>query len=262
MKKNVKLFIVFVLFFIIVGTVNAKDEVFKYDWSKDLRSDIVMWNEEIPYNTHFNFKNGYISADVYGTNYPITKLTYYDYKGEELASTTLRYNIVLGMNNIEDNLYVVSLNYDESLIYIIKYDDKLNEVNSIDVPEVSINEFASILSNLKMFGINMISNVNNQITIVGEYDKLYIFDDKLEDYNIRNASENLIKKYYPKVYEGETSFSEVMDEYTRLYSFDLKNKNKVGSGLISECRINIPRTVVAEEEISPYILLLVHLMVL
>ena len=237
MKNIKKIFLIIGLFFVITLSVNAKDEVFKYDWSKGLKSELSY--RDVPYNTTIEFKDGYVNSDVYFYDGPNTRIQRYSFKGETLATTTLKYTVVYSMLGIDSNIYVIAYDMEKDLFALFKFDDKLNKIDELELPSELRDNILNINYILKIYGINYISVYEDEIVFVDPMDsKIYITDKNFEDTQTKNLSENLIKKYYPDVYYGETLLNDLMDDYSKYISIDFNDKKLVTGGVKSSCEIN------------------------
>ncbi len=237
--KNIKsMLFVLILFFAVILSVNAKDEVFKYGWSKEQKSELSY--EGIPYNTTIAFDKGYVDSDVYFYDYPATKIQYYNFKGESLASTILKNSVVYAMASIDNNIYAIVYDMEDDLFSLFKFDDKLNKVDEIELPNDIKNNILMMTKSLKTFGINYISTYNDELAFVNpDESKIYIVDKDFTKTTTKDLTENLIKKYYPSVYYGEILFNDLMDDYTQYISIDFKESKLITGGVKSDCLINI-----------------------
>ncbi len=222
MKKiNIFMFTVLVSFMLLV-TASAKKDVFLYDWSKELNS--VELNGLVPINNTLVFKNGYVHVDVYAVdNDYVSKLTYYNINGDELASSTLENNKITDITSSGNYIYVFSIDNEESSPYVIKLDEKLKEIERIKIPaKLKYNEFP--ISNRASFGLGFMSNVNDEITIhyhnLDGENEFYIIDKDLNGYNV--TEDDIISEYYHNLYVSK-GLIDLIEEDEKIVSVDSKN---------------------------------------
>lgn len=234
-----KIFLAFILLIITIGVVEAKEDIFIYDWEKEQKSTIE--ESDIPFNTTIAFKNGYINVDVYGNSYPKTAISYYDYKGQNILQKTIKNSIIFDIISDEEYLYAIEYNIDEYAISIVKFDEKLNEVKRYDFDEETSDKLYIDNLEYKIRGISIISKENNEITIPtisGNENLLYHFDKDLESYKESTGTEKRMEKYYPKMYEAMMLIEEIESDYERFISFDINTKDeKVFGGYASDCSL-------------------------
>lgn len=236
MKWIGKLLLTFIMFFVIILSANAKEEVFKFDWSKYLKSELSY--QDIPYDMTITFREGYVNSDIYFYDEPTTKIQYYNFKGEVLSTSTLKNSVVYSMTSVDDNIYIVVYDVKSDLFSLAKLDTKLNKIDEVELPESLKKNIVNISMLLKVYGIDYISTINDELALINPNErKIYVIDKNFKKASTIDMDENSVKKYYPSVYKVETLSNVIMDDYNRFISMDLKNDRIIMSGVNSNCSL-------------------------
>lgn len=247
--KKVKRLVILVLFFVLgITMVNAKSDIFNYAWNKD-----IIENEMFDYvlmTTKTKFQNGYFISSM-------NEMNYYNYKGELIVHKDITDSAVLAAKEVDNYLYVLMLSGDSSSeesttnFSLVKLDKDLNVVKEILIGTESAGIYSLIFTAVKYAGYNLISTINDEITIVGseDGDLALLHYDKELNYKGTDALKSndyiAAEEYYPFISEimkfiksmENMENPEEMPESLMVLS-DQKGSKKVYNGAdLSQCEV-------------------------
>ncbi len=239
MKRSKILFFIFVLMFMFVGVVEAKENPFVIDWKDNDKT--ITYGLTGMTDTNLVYGDGYVTfhidMDKYnGTTETVVRM--YDHNGNLEKEEVLNNQLVINAVTDGENIYTLQANlrmeksilpaselmeadaYDEEVgLYIVKYNSNLKQKRSYAFTESDFYNFPGYYSGYgselyamsvgiqflgKILGYNTMTVVDDTIYILGYSYSTFEIDTNLTDLSAfapsQNPESSKVKKYFEQFY--------------------------------------------------------------
>ncbi len=243
--KKVKLIFSFMLFFLCITMVKAED-IFTKNWEQannqltQSNATVLLMMENVE-----TYKEGFLKSEIESVdsteNIIVSKLTYYDLKGNVVKSTTYENNTIINMSVQDDSIYALTLKTktenDETIseMYLQKINSELKIEKEV---YIGVDEDSNTLL------ITMISKILGIQTFNISTDEICLYNQKyIECYNTNFEQTS-------KIGSDEENFDQVFEEkMPELFSFSstVNSSNEISLGIDSLGNKKIASSVIQKE---------------
>ena len=243
--KKVKLIFSFMLFFLCITMVKAED-IFTKNWEQannqltQSNATVLLMMENVE-----TYKEGFLKSEIESVdsteNIIVSKLTYYDLKGNVVKSTTYENNTIINMSIQDDSIYALTLKTkienDETIseMYLQKINSELKIEKEV---YIGVDDDSNTLL------ITMISKILGIQTFNISTDEICLYNQKyIECYNTNFEQTS-------KIGSDEENFDQVFEEkMPELFSFfsTVNSSNEISLGTDSLGNKKIASSVIQKE---------------